>query len=295
MAISIGFILLTHRKPQQIYRLIAHLNKMFNYPLIVCHHDFFKCDLPISKLSKNISFVRPHLETKWGDFSLVEATVQAIKLMYNCADSPDWFILLSGADYPIKTAKKILDDLSSSRYDAHMHHEEIIYKVYKQNIKMSVIWQILAHQRYCSYELFSIPFLKNFTIRLEHPLLTKPFLPFYEKLRCFTGSQWFCANQRAAEYIIEFHSQKNPLTSHYRHRMFADESYFHTILANAPHLKLKNDDYRYVDWSTKAAHPKTMVMEDLPRLLASSCHFARKFDMDVDSTILDQLDTITLA
>ena len=159
---------------------------------------------------------------------------------------------------------------------------------------MGLIWQILAHQRYCSYELFSIPFLNNLKVRLEHPLLTKPFLPFSEQIRCFAGGQWFSANQRAAEYIIQFHSQKIALTSHYRRRMFADESYFQTILANAPHLNLKNDDYRYVDWSTQGAHPKTMVMEDLPNLLTSSCHFARKFDIDVDSNILDQLDTITL-
>ncbi|VXD15218.1 Core-2/I-Branching enzyme [Planktothrix serta PCC 8927] len=268
---------------------------MFNYPTIVCHHDFSKCDLSVDKLPQNISFVRPHIETSWGDFSIVEATIQAIKLMYESANSPDWFILLSGSDYPIKTAKEILSDLTSSQYDAHIHHEEIIYKVYKQNVKMSLIWQLLAYQRYCSYELFSIPFLNPLKIRLEHPLLTKPFLPFSEKLRCFAGSQWFSANQRAADYIIKFHHQKNALTSHYRRRMFTDESYFQTILANAPHLKLKNDDYRYVDWSTQGAHPKTMEMEDLPNLLSSSCHFARKFDIDVDSNILDQLDIITLA
>ena len=295
MSSSIGFILLTHRNPPQIHRLIDHLNKMFNYPTIVCHHDFSKCDLSVDNLPKNISFVRPHIETAWGYFSIVEATIQAIKLMYESANSPDWFILLSGSDYPIKTAKEILSDLTSSKYDAHIHHEEIIYKVYKQNVKMSVIWQILAYQRYCSYELFSVPFFNNPKVRLEHPLLTKPFLPFSEKLRCFGGGQWFSANHRAAEYIIKFHSQKNALISHYRSRMFADESYFQTILANAPHLNLKNDDYRYVDWSTEGAHPKTMVMEDLPNLLTSSCHFARKFDIDVDSNILDQLDTITLA
>ncbi|AFZ60489.1 hypothetical protein H6G54_15035 [Anabaena cylindrica FACHB-243] len=295
MTISIGFILLTHRKPQQIHRLIAHLNKMFNYPRIVCHHDFSKSDLSVDTISKNVSFVRPHLQTQWGDFSIVEATVQAIKLMYESANSPDWFILLSGSDYPIKTAKEILGNLTSSKYDAHIHHEQIIYKVYQQNVKMSLIWQILAYQRYCSYELFSVPLIKNLKIRLEHPLLTKPFLPFSEELRCFAGGQWFSANQRAAEYIINFHSQKTALASHYRHRMFADESYFQTILANAPHLNLKNDDYRYVDWSTQGAHPKIMVMEDLPNLLTSSCHFARKFDLDVDSNILEQLDTITLA
>ncbi|OIP68273.1 MAG: hypothetical protein AUK43_16420 [Oscillatoriales cyanobacterium CG2_30_40_61] len=295
MSSSIGFILLTHRNPEQIYRLIAHLNKMFNYPTIVCHHDFYKCDLSVDNLPKNISFVRPHIETAWGDFSIVEATIQAIKLMYESANYPDWFILLSGSDYPIKTAKEILSDLTSSQYDAHIHYEEILYKVYKQNVKMSVIWQILAHRRYCSYELFSVPFLNNLKIRLEHPLLTQLFLPFSEKLRCFAGGQWFSANYRVAEYIIKFHCQKNALTSHYRHRMFADESYFQSRLANASHLNLKNDDYRYIDWSTQGAHPKTMVMEDLPNLLSSSCHFARKFDIDVDSNILDQLDRITLA
>jgi hypothetical protein len=294
MTISIGFILLTHRQPKQIYRLIDKLNRMFNYPPIVCHHDFYKCDLSVDTLPKNVSFVRPHIETAWGKFSIVEATVEAIKLMYESANSPDWFVLLSGSDYPIKTAEQILDDLSTSKYDAHINHEEVIYKVYKENVKMGLVWQILAHQRYCSYELVSIPWLNNFQFRLEHPLLTKPFLPFSDQLRCFGGGQWFSANKRAAEYIIEFHSQKNALTSHYRQRMFADESYFQTILANTPHLHLKNDDYRYVDWSTKAAHPKTMVIEDLPNLLASSCHFARKFDIDIDSNILDQLDTIIL-
>ena len=69
MSLSIGFILLTHRNPEQIYRLIAHLNRMFNYPTIVCHHDFSKCDLSVDTLPKNISFVRPHIETAWGEFS----------------------------------------------------------------------------------------------------------------------------------------------------------------------------------------------------------------------------------
>ena len=56
---SIGFVLLTHHQPQQIDRLLAQLNKMFNYPPIVCHHDFDKCPLSVDHLSKNIEFVRP--------------------------------------------------------------------------------------------------------------------------------------------------------------------------------------------------------------------------------------------
>jgi len=306
MTISIGFVLLTHHQPQQIYRLLAQLNKMFNYPPIVCHHDFFKCDLSMDHLPQNIAFVRPHLQTKWGDFSIVEATIKAIKLLYKSNNSPDWFILLSGSDYPIKTAKQILDDLSSSPYDAHINYAQIKYQTYQENPKISLIWQKLAYQRYYGLKLFSLPFWgkhsyskdlwgkKELEIRIDNPLITQFFVPFNDNFSCFVGDQWFCANRRAAEYIIQFHDQNNAITSHYRRRMFADESYFQTILANAPHLHLKNDNKRYLIWPTKSAHPKTMVMEDLPHLLACSSHFARKFNLEIDKTIFDQLDNIIL-
>ncbi len=86
---SIGFILLTHTKPLQIYRLINKLNSMFNYPLIVCHHNFSKCDLSVDTLSKNVLLVRPYLQTEWAGFTLVEATVQALQLMYEVPDSTE--------------------------------------------------------------------------------------------------------------------------------------------------------------------------------------------------------------
>ncbi|WP_375472572.1 beta-1,6-N-acetylglucosaminyltransferase [uncultured Nostoc sp.] len=295
---SIGFILLTHSKPLQIYRLINQLNTMFNYPVIVCHHDFSKCDLSVDTLSKNVLLVRPHIQTEWAGFTLVEATVQALRLMYEVPDTPDWFVLLSGADYPIKTARHILDDLASSPYDAYIEYEQITYKTYKQDLIPDMLWLKNSYQRYCT-KTFSFHYLKkyfaqlNIEIRLEHPLLTKAFLPFSKKLACFSGSQWFCANRKAAEYIIDFHGQRNVLTLYYSKLKYTDEAYFQSILANAPHLRLKNDCRRYIDWSTGGPHPKILLREDLPNLLASSAHFARKFDINIDSNILDELDKIT--
>ncbi|WP_138500207.1 beta-1,6-N-acetylglucosaminyltransferase [Nostoc sp. PA-18-2419] len=295
---SIGFVLLTHTKPLQIYRLINTLNRMFNYPVIVCHHDFSKCDLPVNALSKNVLLVRPHVQTEWGGFTLIEATIQSLQLMYEAANAPDWFVLLSGADYPIKTARQILEDLASNPYDAYIQYEQITYETYKLDLKPNMLWLKNSYQRYCT-KSFSFNYLKkyfaqlNIEIRLEHPLLTKAFLPFSNKLACFSGSQWFCANRKAAEYIIDFHSQKNAVTLYYQKLKYTDESYFQTILANAPHLKLKNDRRRYIDWSTGGPHPKILLMEDLPNLVASSAHFARKFDINIDSNILNELDRIT--
>jgi hypothetical protein len=132
-------------------------------------------------------------------------------------------------------------------------------------------------------------------LRLKHPLLTRLFLPFSARFRCYAGGFWFCANRRAAEYILCFHDTRPSLAAHYQSVIVPEESYFQCILANAPDLKLSNNDYRYTDFSGGGRHPKTLGIEDLPQLLSSPHHFARKFDIDGDARILDELDAITAA
>ena len=288
---TIGFILITHQKPHQIMRLVRRLNSTFGKPSIVCHHDFSKCALPLSSFPENVLFVRPHLETGWATFSVVEATVRALRQMYGSPSSPDWVVLLSGADYPIKPSAKVLRDLSAGSYDAHIHFESIRANVVERD------WQRIAFNRYCTRN-FTYPSLTKRmrrtkrTVCLKHPLLTWPFLPFSKNLRCFAGGQWFATNRRAADYIISFHSSNPGLAAHYSKLKFSEESYFQTILANAEGLRLNNSDWRYTDWSAGGPHPKTLLLEDLPNLLASPAHFARKFDIDLDIRILDEVDSL---
>lgn len=294
MAPTVGFILLTHNKPHQIIRLITKLNCMFDYPPIVCHHDFSKSTLAVDFLTKNVLLVHPHLQTGWAKFSVVEAMLNALKLMYK-SPKPDWFILLSGGDYPIKPAKQILYDLASSSYDVHIKNEQIIYNAYES------AWQKQCYERYCVIK-YRVPFfnrklrLTTRLITLKNPRLIAPFLPFSTCLRCFAGEHWFCANRKAAEYLIEFHSTRPALASHYRrldsYSISPDESYYQTIFCNAPHLKISQNNWRYIDWSTEGAHPKTLLYEDLPIIKASPAHFARKFDIDTDVRVLNELDAI---
>lgn len=265
MTPPVGFVLLTHNKPQMIERLVAKLCAMFDAPPIACHHDFSKCDLRVESMPANVSFVSPHVETAWASFAEVEATARAIRLLYESPSVPDWFVFLSGADYPCKPAAQILRDLRASTSDAHINAELIHPDAFTRS------WHGLCYHRYC----------------------TKRPTPFSAAFQCYAGSQWFCANRRAAEYIVAFHTRRTFLSEHYRDLHFTSESYFQCVLANAPHLQLNEQTWRYTDWSAGGAHPKTLGMEDLPRLLASDAHFARKFDADADARILDELDAIT--
>ena len=295
MTPTIGFVLITHNKPHQTIRLVNTLNLMFDYPRIVCHHDFSKSDLPTEIFTKNVSFIHPHIQTGWSKFSLVEATFSGIKMMYERPDSPDWFVLLSGADYPVKPAHAILNDLSLSLHDVHVHHEKISYNNYERE------WQELCYDRYCAVK-FRIPSINRRSrffmreISLKNPIVTSLFTPFSKKFHCFSGGQWFSANRKAAQYLTEFYRKKPRLASYYRkldsRSICPDESYFQTVFCNAPSLKISQENWRYIDWSTQGLHPKILSIEDLHEIRASSAHFGRKFDPDVDSHILDELDHI---
>ena len=85
----IGFVLLTHANTPQVRRLIGTLDRMFDAPPIVCHHDFSKSDLPARGFGANFSFVRPHEVTGWGRFSIVEATLRGIEALLGRRESPE--------------------------------------------------------------------------------------------------------------------------------------------------------------------------------------------------------------
>ena len=289
----IGFVLLTHQKPMQVRRLVDRLTALFDGPPIVCHHDFSRCPLPLDGLPGNVSFVLPPLPTTWAGFSVVEATVRALRQLYDGPAGPDWCVLLSGSDYPVKPAARVLGDLDAGGYDAHIHHEPIEWPAFSRD------WQRECYERYCTKTLRVRTLTARLRptareIRVRHPLLARPFLPFTRRFRCFAGSQWFCVNPRAAACIIDGHAAHPELAAHYRDLRFPEESYFQCLLANVPHLRLNQENWRYIDWSADEAHPKTLGIADLPALLASPAHFARKFDMDADSVVLDALDAEVL-
>lgn len=150
---SLGFIILSHDKPRQLRRLIDRLGSMFDAPPIVCHHDFSQCDLP-GQWPENVSFVRPHVPTKWGTISGVEAVLRAMAQMSQSAANPDWLVLLSGTDYPIAPASQVLADLRASEFDAHIHSEPV------REGELHSRWQQVAFHRY-GMRSFCLPWPKR--------------------------------------------------------------------------------------------------------------------------------------
>jgi hypothetical protein len=304
MGAKIGFVLVTFDKPAQLLRLVKRLMKLYDNPPIVCHHDFGKCSLDGFDFPKEVMFVRPHLDTDWGGDLVFRAFFAAMRTMYQCPDSPEWFVVLSGTDYPTRPAQAVLDDIVLGGFDAYLDHRLVEYPFtpdprieYEKHAFKSAAWVPLAYDRWVAIRLW-LPWyswarrkpIKISIVTIRSKWLTDIFGPFSHTLKCYGGSGWFTCNRKAAGRLLAQNPENRAILAHYTGKFAQDECVPHTILCNQPDLKISENNLRYIDWSLSGQHPKILGKEDLPRIIESGAHFARKFDMAKDADVLDAID-----
>jgi hypothetical protein len=189
----------------------------------------------------------------------------------------------------------VLAELQTGDWDAQIRHLPIVHDLPDPPDDAETAWRrecidryLVATVRYPSVTKRLRPTTRSVTLR--HPLLARRFLPFGRDLGCWAGAQWFCANARAAAAILRFHERRPELARHYRTLKFPEESYFQCILASEPGLRLCPETFRHTDFLPDEPHPRTLDERDLPALLASPAHFARKVDPVRSAGLLDRLD-----
>ena len=288
----IGFVILTHNNPQQALRLMSRLNEMYDSPPIAWHHDFSKTDFPRELLTDNVRMVEDFVETSWGTFSLVEGKLKALELLYSFA-SPDYYYTLSGADYPVKSSQEVLQDLDKQGGDVFIRSSLITYSGRDKR------WKKQYYDRYCSLKfLFKRKNKSKLTVVsqitfLRHPKLTRFFTPFNNQLQCWGGEFWYTGTRKSAKYLLDYVKQdEHGLVRHYKNTKIPDESIFQTIFNNAEEISCVHNDFRYIDWSQGLPHPKTLLVEDIPKMNKANAHFARKFDLSLSLDAMNKLDEI---
>lgn len=305
---KLGFALVTYNEPEQLLRLVETLNEMFGEPPIACHHDFGQSPLDETLFPKNVEFVHPHTATRWGDISVCHAALRTMRLLRD-HHHPDWTILLSGSDYPVRPANEILGQFADTKFDAFLDHREISSEAASSSQTDSVgfgrpDWIPLAYKRYrashCWWPRPSrrlliggiLPFRRVY-ISIKDPRIDSIVQHLHRgrPSRIFGGDFWFQANRKAIDELLDHRSLKD-LLRYYRKRDVPEESLFHTALCGNRKLAICKKNGRYADWTEKVAHPKWLEMPDIPKIRASGAFFARKFRPD--GVVQDYLDGAVL-
>jgi hypothetical protein len=314
---KVAFLVLNHRQPEQLMRLLGTLRSQLPDSPIVVHHDAFLVEIPEALIEPfgDVHLLRSGRRIFWGDSSITDVCCWAMAWMRENLEF-DWMVLLSAQDYPIKPLAGLTDDLKSGGADA-------VFQASPISQLPNAFERITAHQRYL-YQYQSArasrPGARSHgflprkarslvaVLNIAQPLFKlyrlpdgMPYrlgwrarkTPFGSSWPCWKGSQWFALSRHALEYVLTYLDDHPEYVDYYRRTMVPDESMLATVVFNSPHLQVAKRDVTYTRWtSSQSGHPDIFQSVDLPELMAVPQYFARKFDIYRDARILDALDQL---
>lgn len=271
-----AILIQAHRNPQQVARLCRVLrDPSFDIFLGID----LKCDTgPFREaIPQEVHFIKRRIDVRWGDFSQVRATLNGLEEILGHNPSYDFILFISGQDYPLLPPSHIAEILA--------HHPGTQFMCYSH---------IKQDDPACDRIRFPHIHWSNRTLtRMMNRMLrffstgnrTYPFPTVYK------GSSWWTLSGSCARYVVEYSHTHPELEKFFRRTHCSDEFFFQSIILASPFAgNVIPNNFRYVDWSNHQPNPRTLTETDYDRLIGSDCWFARKFDTEQDSRILDLLD-----
>ena len=208
-----------------------------------------------------------------GGYSLVDAELRGIKELLKIGSEWEFFINLSGQDFPLKSQTHIQDFLS------HNIGNDFIKVANQSKFRPDTLSRI---ENYITESVDSI---------LSTPILKRPFL---RGVTPYIGNQWMILSRKFCEFV-SYSPEVERFKRFYRHTFIADEGFFQTVIMNTSYKgTIVNDDKRTIDWvplGTIKLRPRDFTSKDADFLMASQGLFARKFDETVDAGILSILES----
>ena len=270
---SVAYLILAHREPDQVVRLVKRLRAQSDGPILV-HIDRkarrrFETAVGAIEALPRVSAISSR-RIYWGHFSIVQAALTGLHELLRSNPDVTHIKHLSGQDYPIKPLRAFEAHLAASGERSHM-----------DLVALPAPWGPDG-----GYGRVLYPHVRR-TRRLYVRIPIRRRLP--SGIRFHGGSAFWCLARAHAEYVL---AQTAPLQRFFRWADISDEMFFHTALMNSPHAdEVADEELTHVSWpSGEAESPLVLDLPDLPALLASPAFFARKFAPETGAAILEALD-----
>jgi hypothetical protein len=281
----IAHIIITHKNPVQLERM---LQKMQHPEFDFYIHVDKKVDINSYQYLtqiRGVNLIKKRLNCNWGGYSTLQAMVSSLKEVILSGVNYGFYNLLSGQDYPLKSNDYIYNFLLDNADKSFIYYEN----------ENSDWWENAVH-RFQRYHLTDFNFRgKTFIEGLINKVMPIRKFPFSMKLYGGCKSSWWTLNRESAIYVANFFSNETRMNKFLKFCWGTDEFIIPTILVNSP-LKdsIVNDNLRYIDFPSGMANPKILELDDMDKMMSSHMLFARKFDININTDILDRIDALII-
>ncbi|WP_158587726.1 beta-1,6-N-acetylglucosaminyltransferase [Algoriphagus lacus] len=275
----VAFVILGYKNPTQIRILIEHLihSDYFFFIHIDKRIDISPFKDELRKYEGRISWVKRET-SYWGSYQCVKALLNGLRQAIDYEKVRfDYFIHLSGQDFPLKSPDFINRTLS--QYFPTNFVNVIPFPVLTwekggidrlRHIKL--IWKgkrIIFH-----------PEIGNWVLKAFYKVLSGIFIQLDRGKTFYGGEFYFMMHRTGVERLLS-NIRKYPIFFHrLKFVTLPEEIIIQTILMmdyEADKLLISEDRFRYIDWETGQKSPKEMNEGEIIGLLNSPYLFGRKF------------------
>lgn len=242
------------------YLILAHRNPV----LIKKAMDVLACDgasffihidakVPLAAFDslrgENVTFCEPRLPVYWGEISLTDAIFTLMRQALASPQRPDYFVLMSGSDFPLRSGQYIQRFLKEHRGREFVTLE----KLPAPGMPMDRI----TTRRFPSTR----PVLRfAFRALAKFGLATRDHRPAFRDLEPYSGHTWWTLSRRACQYVLDYVQSHPELSKFFEDTHASDESFIQTILANAPFKSEIRRHLVYEEWRPPSPHPEMITM-----------------------------------
>lgn len=284
----VAYLILTHRGPIQVNRLVTRLltRESSVYLHVDQNADIETYNAIAANVLRgdNVELI-PRVACVWGGWGIVEAILVGIRKILASKRFVQHIVIMSGQCYPLRSAEALVEFFSKYPDRCFVNSWEMPSDVLGSDGGMS---RLLHWHRSIKGRRFRIP------IARKQP-----------NIRPYVGSTWMVLDRNRATRLLDFTDANPDIVRFYRHAWIPDEHYIQTVLQRFDLGNLPNASLWYIVWpksgKKRIKSPPILATDDFKKLEEASHGegdyqnipklFARKFDIGVDSNVLNVIDS----
>ncbi|MGQ0611075.1 MAG: DUF5928 domain-containing protein [Paracoccaceae bacterium] len=287
---KIAYILLCHKDPEGIIAQARRLTAAGDF--LAIHFDArsprAQYDRIVQELRDNPSvvFAKKRMKCGWGEWSLVGATLLALRAAVAAFPRATHFYMLSGDCMPTKTAEYAHDFLDRSEVDYIESEDFFVSDWIKTGIKDErLIYRHFFNERSQKWLFYA-------SMDLQRRLHLARKVP--ADLRIQIGSQWWCLRRHTVETLLQFIDRRPDVLRFFKTTWIPDETFFQTLVRHlVPAGQIRSRTLTFLMF-TDYGMPVTFYNDHYDLLLSQDYLFARKISPEARA-LRDRLGALYVA
>jgi hypothetical protein len=267
--VRIAYFIMVHHKPNVFKAMFEKIYTRDQFYLI--HIDRkagakFTEDIQLYLLQFPNAYLLESMNIVPGGFSVIQAELNAMEYLLNAGREWDYFINLSGEDYPLRSQSIIRQFLKANKGRNYLFYYD--QKFYRPD----TMQRIQNHFTELTHKISSMVYKRE----------------FMEGVTPYIGEKWFILTRETCTFLTQ-NKRVLDFEDYYLHTLLPAESFFQTVLMNTEFKDIIVNDDKRANIERSCFRNSAHTGHFIQSLEAGNHLFIRKVNGKTDNSILQYI------